>query len=138
MKAASVPCHMTFQCKTATSSVTEVLLWTMPSLEANSSCTNDLFTDLESLKVGLNNLLTRQDRETRIIINGVRYFVSPVPCGLTVAHLDSPHCFNDTLGTENKTVMPTTHAATGCCFHLEPSSRPHCSHHFVAVMCVTM
>ena len=59
--------------------------------------TKDLSTDLESLKVDLNNLLTRQDIETRIIINEVGYVISPGPCGLTVSHLDSPHCFNDTL-----------------------------------------
>ena len=69
--------------------------------------TNDLSTDLESLKVDLNNFLTRQDRETRITINELRYVISPGPCGLIVPHLDSPHCFNDTLGSENTTVMPT-------------------------------
>ena len=43
---------------------------------------NDLSTDLESLKVGLNNFLTRQDRETRITINEVGYIISSGQCGL--------------------------------------------------------
>ena len=97
--------------------------------------TKDLSTDLESLKVDLNNSLTRQDRETRIIINGIRYLVSSGPCGLTVPHLDSPHCFNDTLGSENKTMMPTAQLQAAV-------STPPQDHTavttIVAVMCGTM
>ena len=97
--------------------------------------TNDLSTDLESLKVGLNNLLTRQDRETRIIINGVGYVISPGPCGLTVPHIDSPHCFKNMMPTEYETVMPTAQL-------LAAVSTPPQDHTavttIVAVMCGTM
>ena len=97
--------------------------------------TKDLSTDLDSLKVDLNNSLTRQDRETRITINGVRYVISPGPCGLTVPHLDSPHCFNDTLDSENKTVMPTAQLQAAVS---TPSQDYTAVTTIVAVMCATM
>jgi len=97
--------------------------------------TKDLSTDLDSLKVDLNNSLTRQDRETRITINGVRYVISPGPCGLTVPHLDSPHCFNDTLDFENKTVMPTAQPQATV---TTPPQDYTAVTTIVAVMCTTM
>ena len=97
--------------------------------------TTDLSTDLESLKVGLNNFITRQDRETRININDVRYIISPGPCGLTVPYLDSPHCFNDTLGSENKTMMPTAQPQAAVS---TPPQDYTAVTTIVAVMCGTM
>ena len=89
--------------------------------------TKDLSTDLESLKVDLNNLLTRQDRETRITINEVGYVISPGPCGLTVPHLDSPHCF--------KNLMPTAQLQAAVS---TPSQDYTAVTTIVAVMCATM
>ena len=99
--------------------------------------TTDLSTDLESLKVDLNNFLTRQDRETRITINEVGYIISPGPCGLTVPHLDSPHCFNDTLGSENRTSIPTAHAQLQAAVSTPPQDYTAVTT-IVAVMCGTM
>ena len=50
---------------------------------------------LTSLKDNLNKYLTEQDRHAMLNISGKGYIVEPGPCGLTVSHLDSPHCFND-------------------------------------------
>ena len=86
---------------------------------------NDLSTDLESLTVGLNNFLTRQDRETRITINEVGHIISPGPCGLAVPHLDSPHCF--------KILAPTAQAAVST-----PPQDYTAVTTIVAVMCGTM
>ena len=63
--------------------------------------TSDPSIDLTTLKANLANLL--QDRETRIIVNNVEYILEPGPCGLTVPHLDFPHCFNDTHGSVDNT-----------------------------------
>ncbi len=93
----------------------------------------DSSLDLASLKTGLSNFLTNPERETRIIINEVGYLVSPGPCGLTVPHLNSPHCFNDTLDSESKTVMPTAQAAVST-----PPQDYTAVTTIVAVMCGTM
>ena len=90
-------------------------------------------TDHESLKAGLSNFLTEPDREARITINGVGYLVSPGPCGLTVPHLNSPHCFNDTLDSESNTLMPTAQAAVST-----PPQDYTAVTTIVAVMCGTM
>ena len=71
--------------------------------------TNDLSINLTSLTTNLANIL--QDREAQIIVNNVEYLVEPGPCGLTVPHLDFPHCLNDTHGNvppQDNTVTTAT------------------------------
>ena len=54
----------------------------------------------------LTTLLTDPKKDVRLIINGVGYSVSPGPCGVTVAHLDSPHCFEFTPNSTIPTASP--------------------------------
>ena len=59
----------------------------------------DSSIDLISLVANLSNFLTRQDGKARITINGGAYLVEAGPCGVTIPHLSSPHCFNETDGS---------------------------------------
>ena len=98
--------------------------------------THDTSVDFPSLTAGLTNILTGPGmyRETQITIYGVGYLVSPGPCGLTVPHLDFPHCFNDTHGSVNKTLVPTKQAAVST-----PAPQDYTAvTTIVAIMCGTM
>ena len=50
---------------------------------------------LPSLKANLSRLLARADK-TQITINGVKFFIEPGPCGLTIPEFTSPHCLDST------------------------------------------
>ena len=91
--------------------------------------THDPLIDLTSLKANLINFLTEQDREAQITINEVEYSIEPGPCGLTVPHLDSPHCFNDTHGSMDNA---TTQAA------ISDAPQDNTVTTIVAIMCGTV
>ena len=95
--------------------------------------TSSTSLDLTSLTANLNNVLTEQDREARITVNEVGYLVEPGPCGLTVPHLDSPHCFNRTHDSGNNVSVPTAQAAVST-----PRQDSTAFTTAVAIMCGTM
>ena len=61
--------------------------------------------DLTALKANLTGYIATK---ATIILNGRLYFISPGPCGLTVPAFDSPHCFNDSLDSEESPMQPVT------------------------------
>ena len=83
--------------------------------------TSDPSIDLTSLKANLTNFLTEQDSEAQITVNGGGYLVEPGPCGLTVPHLNSPHCFSRTQAAVSTPHQDNTAVIT-----------------IVAIMCSTM
>lgn len=62
--------------------------------------------NLASLKANFTSYITGKERNVLMTINGGGYLVSPGPCGLTIPHFNSPHCFNDTLDSEVAPMQP--------------------------------
>ena len=68
--------------------------------------------ELASLMTNFSSYITGEDRDVLITIKGGGHKVSPGPCGLTVSHFNSPHCFNDTLDSEVAPTQPVTLTST--------------------------
>ena len=81
-------------------------------LRARVSTTFQSSIDLASLMANLTSYITGNDRDAMITINGGGYKVSPGPCGLTVSHFNSPHCFNDTFDSEVAPTQPVIITST--------------------------